>query len=645
MDLKSFKQTMRELAQYDKNKKQAQISAPTLAEALKQASIELTLPINEISYEILQRGKKGLFGVGQQECVIIAYKTDNMGSFVDGPEADFAQFSIHDEVNLIEDVDSKFAVRCLNEKVFLRVKPPEGNGKKSTISDIEKILMRRGISQFNHNIAQNALDLMDEEEVIIGSFVHNNASDAMLDIRISEDEMAAFFILTEPGTGGEELTENSLYQFIQELRIVEGVDADTITDIVNYPDYKNEILFAQGTLPLNGENSEIEYQFETDVNNLMPKEVDGRVDFKNLNLIQNVIEGQVLAKKKPASEGIDGYTVTGQSLVASDGEDFGINIGDNVVYSDDDNTIVAEKNGQVLLSETGRISVAPVYLVSGDVNIKNGGNIDFIGAVVIQGSVEDGYSVKASKDIEIKGTVGKSKIISGGNIIVSQGIAGKEDGFLSCEGNLIAKFVENTKVVTKGDVIVRDSIVNARIDSNSSIICLDGKRAAIVGGHMRASKKVVAKTIGSVSGSETIIEVGFEPEKRERYEELNSRIEKLSKEMAEIDLNLKTVDNNPKMKANLSPEKIENLKKLRIKKVEFSQDFKTYSEEYQEIKEYLDSLKAEGTISVEGRVYPGTRLNISGAEFKVRTELKWTTFYKEGPIIRFKEFSEVRDVN
>jgi len=645
MDLSDFKQTMKEQAQYDKSKKQAQISAPTLEEALKQAAIELSLPVKDISYEILQRGKKGMFGVGQQECVIIAYETDTTRVVIEGPEAEFAQFSIGDEVELIEDVDGLVSVRCLSGKVFLRVKPPIGNGTPASIGDIESILRKRGIADFDHSTAKVALSAMDGEESIIGSFVHNPASDAMLDIRISEDEMAAFFILTEPGPGGEDLTQNSLYQFIEEMHITEGIDKETIEEIVNFPDYKNELLFAQGTNPVSGVDAVVEYQFETDISKLMPKEVDGRVDFKNLNLIQNVIEGQVLVKKQPATEGVDGYTVTGQSIPARDGADIEMNLGENVVLSEDEMSAFAEKNGQVLLSETGRISVAPVYVVPGDVNIKNGGNIDFIGAVVVQGSVEDGYSVKASKDIEIKGTVGKSNIICGGNIVVSQGIAGKEDGYVSCAGNLIAKFVENTRVVTKGDVIVRDSIVNARIDSNSSIICIDGKRAAIVGGHMRASKKVVAKTIGSMSGSETLIEVGFEPEKRERFEELERRIDQITKDIAEITLNLNTIEKNPQMKANLSPEKIENLQKLRIKKIELTEDLNLFSDEYNEIKEYLESLKAEGSISVEGRIYPGTRINISGAEFRVKTELKWTTFYKEGPIIRFKEFSEERDVD
>jgi uncharacterized protein (DUF342 family) len=49
--------------------------------------------------------------------------------------------------------------------------------------------------------------------------------------------------------------------------------------------------------------------------------------------------------------------------------------------------------------------------------------------------------------------------------------------------------------------------------SNKKIIC-DGKRATIVGGHLRAADEIHAKTLGSIAGSETILEVGYDPKSR-----------------------------------------------------------------------------------------------------------------------------------
>ena len=65
------------------------------------------------------------------------------------------------------------------------------------------------------------------------------------------------------------------------------------------------------------------------------KEKNGRVDFRELNLVENVEAGQILATKKPPEEGVAGRTVTGKSLPAKPGKNTQIEIGKNVKLSDD----------------------------------------------------------------------------------------------------------------------------------------------------------------------------------------------------------------------------------------------------------------------------------------------------------------------
>lgn len=640
MDLDEYRAMMADQAEYDKQKNQAQISANTLKEALKQASIELSIPIKHISYEILQKGRKGFFGVGYQECVIIAYESENKKSSQSGDSvSDLMDEKIEEEV--VADVNGIVAVRCMAEKVFLRVRAPKGNGYPATLADVEKQLRRRGIGKYDVGIIEEALLAMDEREYIIGSFFHNHSSDGDVEITFSDDNMEAYIIFHEPGPGGEDVSENGVLQYVSEMNVVFGVDKEKLIDLLHFPTYGTELQFAAGRKPAHGKDAKIQYHFETDKSKILPKEVDGKVDYRNMNLIQNVTEGDVLAEKISATKGEPGMTVLGKELEARNGADISLNPGDNVILSDDKNKLIAALNGQVLCSETGKVSVAPVFVVSGDVNIKTGGNIDFIGSVVVRGSVEDSFSIKATKNIEIHGSVGKCNIESDGDISVSNGISGKEgEGSIFCRGALYSKFIQNTKVFSVGDVIVRDYIINANVDSNASVICLDGKKATITGGHIRASKSVVAKTLGSVSGTETIIEVGFEPEKRARYQELQKLIEDANKEISEISLNLTTFDKNPNAKANLSADKLANLKNMRAKRIELNQQLNQYSEEYEKIKDYLENIKNEGVVSVAGVVYPGVRINISGAELKIKNETKWVTYYKEGAVIKMKEYSE-----
>jgi uncharacterized protein (DUF342 family) len=69
---------------------------------------------------------------------------------------------------------------------------------------------------------------------------------------------------------------------------------------------------AQGTPPENGKDAKVIYNFEVDPSQVKLKErVDGTINFKELNLIQNVVESQPLAKKIPPEAGKDGRNSQG----------------------------------------------------------------------------------------------------------------------------------------------------------------------------------------------------------------------------------------------------------------------------------------------------------------------------------------------
>ena len=169
----------------------------------------------------------------------------------------------------------------------------------------------------------------------------------------------------------------------------------------------------------------------------------------------------------------------------------------------DGHTILAATNGQVLLI-ADKINVEPVMEIEGDVSIKTG-NITFLGTVIVKGNVDDGFNIKASGNIEVYGTVGRSSLIADGNIIVSLGIMGRDEGVIQAGKSLWAKFIQNTTVTVEEFVIVADGIINSNVTARKRIL-LQGKRAAIIGGHLFATEEISAKTVGSSGGgSETFL--------------------------------------------------------------------------------------------------------------------------------------------
>jgi uncharacterized protein (DUF342 family) len=295
-------------------------------------------------------------------------------------------------------------------------------------------------------------------------------------------------------------------------------------------------------------------------------------------------------------------------------------------------------NGQVVVTG-GKINVEPVYTVQGDVNLRTG-NIIFLGTVIITGNVEDGFSVKAAGNIEVHGTVERAELDAEGDIIVHQGITGKNAGFVRAGRSIWARFIENAQVEAGHMVVVSDGIINSQVDANKRIIC-QGKRAHIVGGHLRASEEINAKILGSpVSGTETICEVGFDPKSKERLDLLQQKKEANEKQLEDIQLNLHTLINIKKQRKSLPEDKEAFLQELVERRQIAMAEAAKINEEIQEIQNLLNTLKTRGRVSASAKVYPGVRILIRDIKEDVKNEYRAVTFVLENNLVRVTKYEE-----
>jgi uncharacterized protein (DUF342 family) len=357
--------------------------------------------------------------------------------------------------------------------------------------------------------------------------------------------------------------------------------------------------------------------------------------------VENVEAGQILATKRPPEEGMPGRTVTGRSLPAKPGKNVQIEIGKNVKLADDGMSATSTINGQVLLL-AGKINVEPVYTVEGDVNFKTG-NILFLGTVFVKGNVEDGFTVKAAGNIEIMGSVGKCILDAEGEVIVHQGILGKNGGTARAGSNLVAKFIENARVEVDENVLVSDGIIHSFVDANKRILC-QGKRASIVGGKLRAAEEIHAKTLGSVAGTETILEVGIDPKRKEKLSQALLRKRELEKELEELVRNINTLENLKKVQRELPEDKQQNLEELNDKRSGILHELEEIGKLVNELNTYLQSLKVSGKVSASDRVFPGVKIFIKNENLIVRNEFKSVTFCLEGKEIRMTKYEPIDQI-
>ena len=639
VDLDGLREYMKTQAEADRNLKWVQVEGVDIEDALRQAAIELGLPVKKLDYEIRVNGSKGTLGFGKKKTVIVAYPAYEEEEELEVSGEDFEVEGLKEKT---ADEDGKVVVRFTSDGVLLKVFPPKGKGKKVTVKEaMAKIHAHPMIKDVNQSLVSAAVKEASEEYVKIGDFNYNPAADPVMTVDITDFDMKAFLTIMPPGEGGINPDVENIKAFLKNNGVVHGINEELLYSLQDFPVYSKPVLVAEGTKPVNGNDAKIIYNFDTDTSKIQLKEKNGRVDFKEQNLIKNVVEGQALARKIPAEQGQSGRTVTGRLLPAEDGNDVDIGIGKNVKLSEDGTTAIAEINGQVIML-SGRINVEPIYVVNGDVNLKNSGNVIFLGTVLVKGSVTDGFKVKAAGNIEVMGNVGKAELDAEGEIIIHQGVNGKSSGMIRAGKGVWSKFIENA-IVDAGEVVVAtDGIINSRVDANKKIIC-QGKRATIVGGVLRAVEEIHAKSLGTVAGSETVLEVGYDPKKKERLIELEREITGLDKELDEINLNLATLQRHLKVKKELPEDKKAYYEELLEQQKKLTDEKTALEEESLDIKEYLEGLKISGKISASSRVFPGVKISIKDAYLEIKSEYKAVTFINEDRLIKITKYQDLEE--
>ncbi len=641
--LDKIREAMAQRLEDDQSRVFVEVTGDTLDEALANASIQLEIPVKELDYEVLQRGSNSILSLKKKNWFIRAYEMQKRRrKRAQELLAKQAEDSAASTGPVIEDRNGDAFVYCAPDGVYLKVISPSGNGVSIGPRDALERFRERGLTGITEDQISSVVKKAAGDFVRVAPYNHNPGNDAMMSVDITDQEMRAWLYATPPGPGGADLSADMIIAFLKNNRIAAGIDESRVRDFQDRPVYRQNYLVAEGIKPQDGEDAKIIYNFEVDRSKIRLKETaSGKVDFKELNLVQNVVEGQPLAQKIPAERGKGGKTVTGKYLDAKNGKDIPIPLGKNTKLAEDGLTIVAETNGQVLLLNN-KINVEPVLTIEGDVSLKTG-NIMFLGTVFISGNVEDGFSVKASGNIEVKGTVGKAELDAEGDIVVSQGIAGRGEGSIRAGKSIWAKFIENTKVEAGEFVIVSDGIINSQVSANRKILC-QGKRASIIGGHLSAAEEIHAKTFGSVGGgSETILSVGFDPKSKERLDLLLTRRSEAERQLEDVQLNFTTLQNLKKQKKDFPEDKEAALKKFGERQYILQTELEELNSEINHIQDYLNTLKTKGKISASVKVFAGVKIVIRDVSEEVKTDCKATTFFLENGLIRYGKYQGADD--
>ena len=449
-------------------------------------------------------------------------------------------------------------------------------------------------------------------------------------IRISYDEMEAYLLLPTPLTPDEEYTFDDVMEKVRASGVTVGIDETKISAIIQERYFDSECLIARGIDVENGVDAYYDFNFDVNFNKVPSLREDGTVDYWSIHTVELVEEGQLLATYHEPVDGTNGMTVKGKLLTAKRGRPLPQLTGKGFVRSEDNKTYTSTTNGKIEM-KNNRILISDVHEVHGDVGLKTG-NIDFRGDVIIHGNVPTGAVIRATGSITIDGTVEGAILDAHKNIIIRGGMLGAGRGTIITKGNLIAKFMEYTKVKAHGSVTT-DSLINCKVTCYDKVF-LKGKHASVVGGVVHAATGIEAYNFGNEYGVKTEIYAGVSMEVKKQIAYHENCIVEAEDMLDKINIGIKQLDDAIKAGIGILPNDPRKVSLLRTKIVKQA-EVATHTQQLAEMNDVIECAKG-ASINVLQEVYNGVTVGINDALHQVKEQQSSVSFFeRDGKIVMF----------
>ena len=534
--------------QLDESSKVIEIMGDTLEECLTVASENLNLPQEEIDYQIIRKGQRFFFYKTPYH--IRAFSIFNSTHSLDKTDNNFSDFSniFSKEKHLKDETkiqNGEFFIQWNKKKgISLKVTAPGIEGKEVKLKEVEKALLKRGVEKYDKSKVSTCIKNKNGKFIHISNMQTNQS--AGYKIEIDRDNVKATLTLKEPLYKEANLTSTDIGIEILSRRIITPINKKIVQHHLDNYIFSTPFTITEGKQAIHGKNAYIKFHVSVHKKpKFLLNSKTNQINYKELNLIENVVKDQLLAEKIEATPSKEGSDLFGNKINAEDGRDihFEYTQGKGTYIDKKTNKLLySSEDGQVVYAD-GKLRVEPIYEIHGDVGPKTG-NIDFNGSVIVHGNILDNYSIKSKKSIEIIGTVQKAKLEAQENIIIQGGCSGKSE-IISLKESVFVKFVQSSTVDAYKNVFVSQGIINSNISAGIKVICA-GKKSSIIGGFIKVKELIVTSTLGSDTAPKTTLEMGYSPNLIKEKHKLEKNIQNLLTEYKKLKKDIKITEERKK---------------------------------------------------------------------------------------------------
>jgi uncharacterized protein (DUF342 family) len=502
-------------------------------------------------------------------------------------------------------------------------------GPYPTADELIVILRESGVNYWiDEKLIRKELARQVYDEPLAVAF----ARDAEVDIIIGDGERKAYLVL-KPAHGGRDLTPEEIEEVLASRGVQVGIDRSAIEGALSERQYNTRVLCAVAAEPVPGVDAEVYVNFRTRFET-EPKEIDhDKVDFRELGCFATVSKDGVVARKRLATPGEPGITVTGRPIPAKPGRDILVGAGRNTHLSYDGMHVIADIDGHpVLKGKT--FSVESVWEVPGDVDFSSG-NIHFAGSVHITGNVISGFAVTATENVEIDGFVEGSTIEAGGNVVIKGGVQGRGTANIKAGGSVAMLFVEHARVEAGKDIVVGE-VLHANLSAREKVLVNLGKGQAC-GGTLRAGSLLAVRVLGSELGVPTKVVVGYDPEAKKRLESLKKEKSGLEESLAKTEGGIATLE-ECKREGTFTSRREELYARLTAAREQLQGEMERVDGELAEVEPTVtEAITPE--VKVQDTVFPNTTICIKSASLLVKEVWRHATFFEEEDQVKAMPFA------
>lgn len=434
---------------------------------------------------------------------------------------------------------------------------------------------------------------------------------------ISADDMQVWMDCDVLGKVWPQASEDALVDLLARHGVIGGLDRAVLGRVVAAAREGRGLtgqVVARGTRPEPGVDGVLEFivrpsgesaRFEHD-------EASGRIDYRETNLVQNVLSGEPVAIEIAPRPGRDGQNVFGRAAKAAQGNPAKYKLGGGVRFDKSSHQVMATMDGRVVW-ELGVVSVSRTYHVRGSVDYSVG-NIAFVGEVIIDGEVLDGFSVRSGGSLLVGGNVGACRLDSDGDLVVKGTVFGKGKALLRAKGQLRARVLNECRAEAAGALSVEREAVGSTLLTNGRLFMPEG---VLVGGSVSALAGVDVSALGSALGVMTSVSAGTDYHLARRQAEVDSRlaaidasVEKISGFLGPLLADRRRMTQLLRRRRTDMEKMVKTLRELRAERAEL-------------IKQMEEMASAAGhgavrQINVRRQMHPGALLELGALRHRVR---------------------------